>query len=374
MGLVGDVIEPNNLRVLFDLTTLGREVAADLREDLSFAKTLARRLTPLARFEKAPQVPDPIFDPEVPLSVPSLKGKRIALCASGGSGATAALCGIKRALEEAGLEVAAISACSGATLFGSLWAMGLSAEDIARFWLSLRTSDYLDPDWTRVGRGLVRGFRRWGGVVRGDALERIYDERLGGALLGDTEIPFWAVVWNIDRNQVEFLSTRDNPGIPLARAVRCAISIPIFVEPVRIGEHLYGDGGIVDVFPARPILDELDSYDLVIGVNSYLPADFEGTDVGGWYDHPLAILEASGQLRYAIYLELAREHVRDFGSKLRLLQPVPHEEVRGAKFYESFLDRSSWHRFMRLGHQAMRDVLVSLAQEDPASVTAAASR
>lgn len=363
MGLISDSLEPNNLRLAFELLHKGRDLAQDLREDLSFVRTAVGKLTPLARLSPAPEVPGDIFEPYRPLSVPALRGKRIALVASGGSGATAALCGIKRAFEEAGLDVSAISACSGAVLWTSLWARGWSAEEMARAWLSLRTVDYVDPGWRSLASAPLRLFREWGGVIQGQAVERTYEQWMEGARLGETRLPLSIVVWNIDRNRTEFLGTRETPDLPIARAVRCAISIPIFVEPVEIGGHLYGDGGIVDILPARPILERLDSFDLVVATNSYLPDDFDGEDLTGWYDHRAAVLRASAQLRYATYLELARDHVRALGSKMHLLQPVPHAEVRGAKFYESFLDRSSWPRFMRLGHARARALLESLAGE-----------
>lgn len=183
---------------------------------------------------------------------------------------------------------------------------------------------------------------------------------LGDRTLGETDIPFSAVVWNIDRNRVEYLSSRTAPHMTVARAARVAISIPLMVEPVRIGEHCYGDGGIVDIFPVEPLLDQ--PLDHVIGLNFYLPRDFAGEDIGAWYQQRFSILRASGQIRYATYLELARAHVRQLGSRLTLLHPVPYEDVRGARFYESFLDRSRWPDFMRMGYQATRTALEELGR------------
>jgi hypothetical protein len=49
------------------------------------------------------------------------------------------------------------------------------------------------------------------------------------------------------------------------------------------------------------------------------------------------------------------------GPRLTMLHPVPYTEVRGAKFYESFLDRSRWPRFMRQGYTCARQALDRLA-------------
>lgn len=353
MSRVRDLLEPNNLRPLFGAYGVAHDVATDLRTDLSFARALWRAFS-RARYEP-PRAPL-VFGPLRPLSVPALVGQRIAVVSSGGSGATASLVGIQRAFEEARIDPVMISACSGSVLFASLWACGLSSEEVARFWLELPTSDYIDPDWRALARGAFHRFRGTTGLLRGEAIERTFRRRLGDRTLGDTEIPLSAVIWNIDENRVEYLSSQRTPRFPVARAVRIAMSIPIMVEPVQIGRSWYGDGGIVDIFPTAPLADA-EPIDLVIGTNCYLPDHFDGMSIGDWHHQPWSILRASGQLRYAVYLELAREHVRQLGDRLELLSPVPHTEVRGASFYESFLDRRDWPRYMREGRSALRSVL-----------------
>lgn len=357
-----EVLEPNNLRLAFAAVSFFEDFARAGASDARLLGRMARALSPL------PQARSPGgagFAPRRALAVPALRGKRIGLVASGGSGATAALCGVRRAFEEAGLDVVAISACSGSMLFASLWAAGFDSDEMARFWLELRTRDYVDPGWGSVALAPLRRFRGFGGLLRGAALERTFERQLGDLTLGHTSIPLSAVVWNIDLNRVEYIGTRTTPEMRLARAVRTAISIPIFVEPVQLGDHMYGDGGVVDIFPTSPLLDE-EPLDLVLGVNCYMPEDFAGEDVSGWTRRTWSILRASGQLRYAAYLELAREHARALGKRLVLIHPVPYAEVRGAQFYDQFLDRRQWPRFMRLGHEAARAALEQLGGDGPA--------
>ena len=353
MAAFVDLLEPNNLRPLFSLYNGARDLAADLREDLSFVRTLWRALVAGGR-KPAPY--DNVFGPAIPLWLPRLVRQRIGVVASGGSGATAAIVGVQRAFEEAGVAPVAISACSGSVLFAALWACGLSAEQIAAFWLQLPTRGYVDPDWRGVAKGAVHRFRGTTGLLRGEAVEAAFRERIGDRRLGETMIPFSAVAWNIDENRVEYLSSRRTPALPIARVARIAISIPIMVEAVELDGAWYGDGGIVDIFPTTP-LGDAGRLDLVIATNSYLPEKFAGMDIGSWHDAPWSIMRASQQLRYAVYLELAREHARQLGSKLELLQPVPHTDVRGARFYESFLDRRDWPRYMLAGRAVAREAL-----------------
>jgi NTE family protein len=355
-----DLIEPNNLRLLFGLSSFIGDLAEDLREDLSFVRVLGSALSPYPA-AAAPLSTARIFPPLRRRSIPALQGKRVGLVASGGSGALASLCGVRRAFEEAGIEVAAISACSGAMLFCSLWACGLSSEEMAKFWLSLTSRDYLDPDWRRLVRAGLHRFSGFGGLLRGTAVERTFRRRFGRVTLAETRIPLYAVMWNVDLNRVEYFGTKSTPKLPLATAARAAISIPLFVEPVRIGRHLYGDGGVVNIFPVRPLVDFEEPLDVVIGVNCYYPENFAGEEISGWRNRSWAILRAAGQLRACIHLELAREQMQLLGSRLRLLHPVPYTEVRGAKFYESFLDRTRWPRFMRQGYRCTRALLDRLA-------------
>jgi NTE family protein len=359
MSVLSRALEPNNLRLLFAGGGWVADVAHEMREDARFARKVATALSPW-QDELEPSVTDDALPAPTPLSVPSLRGKRVGIVASGGSGALASLCGVRRALEEADAEVSAISACSGAVLFASLWAFGLSAEEMLRFWTSLRMSDYVDPDWRAVLRAWRRGFRDFAGLMRGEAIERTFRARFGDTRLGDARTPLFIPAWDIDRNRLVHIGSTTTPDLPLAVAVRTAISIPIFYEPVRIGGHLYGDGGIVSIFPARPLASLRPRLDMVLGVNCYFPRDFDGEDLTGWRTRSFAIARASAQLRTCVSLELAREEVRLLGDRLLLLHPVPYTEIAGARFYETFLDRSGWPRFARLGHECARSALADL--------------
>lgn len=360
MGLLTRVVEPNNLRPLFSTLSFAKDVTAALREDASFLALARRAVFPMAG-DRDPALERNPFPPLQPLEVGALRDRRIAVVGSGGSGATSAIIGVQRAFEEAGIEPVAISGSSGSVLFGALWACGFDAETIARFWLTLRLRDYLDADWFALLKSLKRGLAGWAGLIRGDRLEASLRKLVGERTLSETKYPFAMVVWNVDLNRVEVIGTRATPNLPVARAMRIGISIPIFVEPVRLNGHVYGDGGIVDIFPLRTVDPERP--DLILGLNSYLPSGFTGDDLTGWHDQTLAILRASAQLRWSGMIALAREQVAAEGDRLELLEPVPYAEVRGAKFYETFVDRSSWPRFMRAGRDAARAALIRRASD-----------
>lgn len=289
-----------------------------VRRDISFVTAVARAVGPGAA-RRRPHA-GAIFGKPQPLAVPRLAARRIGVVASGGSGATAAVVGVRRAFEEARLQPAVISACSGSVLFASLWACGLTAEEIGQFWLSLFARDYVDVSWPALA---LHGFCGTHGLVRGEAIERAFRHRIGGIRLGETRIPFAAAVHNVDTGRVEILSSRRTPHLPVACVARIAVAIPTEVEPVELEDAWSAHGGgVVAMLPTEPLDDER-SVDLVIATSSY--------------DEPAPT---------------------DLGERLELLEPVAPQDVHAAHFYETFLDRRHWRRYMLAGRASARDALM----------------
>jgi NTE family protein len=359
MSVLTRMLDPNNLRPLMDLVSIGRDVVSAVAEDSSFLGVARRALVPLPG-DRQPRLDPQPLPPFVPLEASALSSERIGVVVSGGSGATSSAIGVQRAFEEAGLTPAMISASSGAVLFAAPWACGLRSDAVARFWLTLPTSDYLDPDWRALAASMRHRLGGWSGFYRGEALERSARRLLGDQRLGDTRVPFAMPAWNVDLNRIEVLGSRETPDLSVATVLRIAVAVPIFYETVRLNGHQYGDGGIVDIFPVRPVIEA--GVDRVVGLNCYLPKGFEGEDVTGWHQRPFAILRASGQLRWSGMVALAQEQARLAAGRLLLLHPVPYEEVRGARFYETYVDRSRWPDFIRMGHREARQELAEASR------------
>jgi predicted acylesterase/phospholipase RssA len=138
----------------------------------------------------------------------------------------------------------------------------------------------------------------------------------------------------------------------LGELVRIAVALPLLVEAVRVEGSFFVDGGVVDVFPAEPLLDEQAGIDHVFGLNVLLPPGLEGEDISGWERKRLGAVAAGRQLGRASHIELARRAKRRLGDRLTLIEPVDLKEVTGLNFYDLFLDRSRWPDLMRRGYEA----------------------
>jgi NTE family protein len=216
---------------------------------------------------------------------------------------------------------------------------------------SWRPEDYLDIQWRRLPRFALSALRGFTGLAKGEAVQRLFDERMLGMTLAETSFPISTIAYNMGLGRVEYLGTERTPGLTIGELVRIAIALPVFIEAVPVGGHLYVDGGIIELFPAEPVLEE-GGYDHVFGANFMLPPQFEPHDITGWQRHPLGILRASRQLEQGYHLEFAQRAKRRLGDALTIIDPVDDRELRGVSFYDLFIDRSHWPRLIRQGYEA----------------------
>jgi NTE family protein len=361
--MLDTVLDVFRIRQYFNALTVARSLASGVADDAGFLFDARRALLPLP-FEgrgPAPAAPCP-FPPREVLPATALAARRVAVVATGGSGALASLVGVARAFEERGVTPSAISVCSGSALFGFPLGTGMPADEVASFVLGLRPRDYVDLDVRGLLALPLRAGRGFTGLLKGEAVEAAYRDLLGDLRLRELPIPVYAPLWDVDHNRIVHLGPDTHPDLPVARAVRMAIALPLFVAAVELDGCWWGDGGVVDIFPVRPLL-ERDRPDAVVAVNGFYPPGFTGEDQTGWRERSMSILYAASQVRTCQQVQLARENLARLRERcdVRLVEPVPYQKVRGAGFYRQFLDTAEWPGFMRAGRLAGLDALDSLA-------------
>jgi NTE family protein len=136
--------------------------------------------------------------------------------------------GMLSVLEEEGLAPARVCGSSAGALAGGLWAAGLPARRICDELLSLRRAHFWDP---RPGLGLLRG-----GLFRA-RIEALSPVRT----LEECRVPVAISVFDVRALRTTVLRRG-----PLALALHASCAAPLMFQPVRIGDHIYLDGGIRD--------------------------------------------------------------------------------------------------------------------------------
>jgi NTE family protein len=352
------------VRQYFNVAVRARDVAAATGKDARFLHTVRRAMLPLP-FDRWP-APGQVFGPLRGAVPPPLAG-RVGVVATGGSGALASLVGVAKALEDTGTQVSVYSVCSGSALFGFPLGAGMPAEQVAELTVSVRPGDYIDIGWREMAALVPTLGRGWSGIIRGSKLEAFYRGHLGGLTLAQLRTPVYAPVWNIEHNRLDYIGPRTCPDMPVARAIRMAVSMPLFIQPALRDGLSWCDGGIVDIFPVRPVLDIEPAVDAALAVNAFYPHEFGGEDVTGWDGRPLSIVSAAAQVRTCQHAQLAREHLARLQHEARtlLIEPVPYWKVAGAGFYQQFLDTREWPQFMRAGREATLASLRQHASDQP---------
>jgi NTE family protein len=350
------VLDIHRIRQYFNVIVGARAILAGVRKDMSFLDAVRRGIVPLP-FDHKP-ADGQVFGALSGAAPRPLQG-RVGVVASGGSGALASVIGVVKALEDSGTPVSVYSMCSGAALFGFPLGAGMPADEVAELVASVRPGDFLDVDWRELPGMMLTLGRGWNGLMRGDKLEAFYRAQFGDLTLGQMQVPTYCPIWNVEHNQLDFVGPKTYPDMPVARAVRMAVSMPLFMKPVVHERLSWCDGGIVDIFPVQPLLDIEPAVEIAVAVNCYYPHEFQGEDATGWDTRPFSIVSAASQVRTCQHVQLAREHL----GRLRretvtlLVEPVPYWKVAGTGFYQQFLDTREWPQFMRAGRAAMLESL-----------------
>lgn len=171
---------------------------------------------------------------------PRAAGPVFALALGGGGARGLALVGVLQVLAREGLYPTAIAGTSMGAVVGALCAGGVAADDLAA------KLDLLD---LKALAGLTRFNLRPGSVLSANLVEARLRKVLP-ATFDDLTLPFAAVAADLVAGERVVLTGGD---LPLA--VRASMSIPIVFEPVRFGEALLVDGGIVDPVPVDAARD-----------------------------------------------------------------------------------------------------------------------
>jgi hypothetical protein len=160
----------------------------------------------------------------------------------------------------------------------------------------------------------------------------------------------------MDLGEVDYFGSARTPEMTVGQLVRIGIALPLFIEAVDVRGHLYVDGGIIDLFPAEPVIAD-PSIDRAFGINVMLPRRFQAENVTGWQTHRMGVLRESRQLQQGYHLELARRSQRQLGERLTLIDPIDSKLLRGVSFYDLFIDRRRWPELIRQGYLVTRRAL-----------------
>ncbi|PRC92238.1 patatin-like phospholipase family protein [Solimicrobium silvestre] len=176
----------------------------------------------------------------LPLALPFIKPIpkhiKIGLALGGGAARGFAHVGVIKALESQGIEVEVVAGTSAGSLVGALYAAGNDGYALQKIALNMDESTI--SDW------IVPLFAKSTGVLKGEGLQNFVNKEVHQVPIEKLKKTFGAVATDLNTGQA-ILFRRGNTGA----AVRASSAVPGVFQPVKVGDHLYVDGGLVAPVP-----------------------------------------------------------------------------------------------------------------------------
>ena len=145
--------------------------------------------------------------------------------------------GILQALRDLQLGFDHVVGVSGGSIIGSLFAAGMSLEDIRD--IALQT------DFNRFrGYSLVQLIRH-GGLSDGNEFEQWMDGLLGRRTFSQLECKLHVIATDVKRGEPVIFNEEQTPDLKVSAAVRFSMSIPLIFSFRHFGPHIMVDGSIL---------------------------------------------------------------------------------------------------------------------------------
>lgn len=187
--------------------------------------------------------------------------------------------GVIKALEAQGIRPDIVVGSSAGSVIAALLASGASGNELNR--LALNLDEATIADWGLPFAG------RFGGLIRGDALQNMVNREVQNKTIEQMRIPLGIVATELQSGKGVLFRT-GNTGL----AVRASCSVPGVFQPAMISGKEYVDGGLVAPVPvsyARQM-----GATLVIAVNISLePVHQDASGTFGVLQQTISIMQRS---------------------------------------------------------------------------------
>lgn len=175
------------------------------------------------------------------------KHKTIGIALSGGGARGIAHLGALKAFEELGIKPDLIAGTSAGSLAGAFYAAGYEPDEIFETLTKTNIFRLLRPSMTKLS------------FLRLDRTLSVFKKYLPHSF-EDLHIPLIVTATEIVQGKTYYFSKGE-----LLKIIQASCSMPIVFEPIKIGNHIFVDGGVMDNLPVDPLVEA--KMDLIIGIH-----------------------------------------------------------------------------------------------------------
>lgn len=156
---------------------------------------------------------------------------------AGGGTRLPAHVGILAALDELGVRFHHLVGVSGGSIVAALYAAGLPLERLREL--------ALEEDFSRFRGYSLSQLLLAGGLSSGQDFEHWLDGLLEGRCFRDLELDLHVVATDVRSSRPVIFDRCHSPDLPVSRAVRCSMGIPLLFTFVEHDDQLLVDGSIL---------------------------------------------------------------------------------------------------------------------------------
>ncbi len=165
-----------------------------------------------------------------------MNNKIVPIFAGGGTRLPAHL-GILKALEECSIPFDHLVGVSGGSIIASLYASGLSVDEIKPI--------ALETDYSQFRGFSLMMLIRNGGLSSGDIFQQWIDKHLQGKTFSQLDKKLHVVATDVKTGKPVIFDAERTPDMKVSLAIRFSMSIPLVFSFKHFGKHLMVDGSIL---------------------------------------------------------------------------------------------------------------------------------
>ncbi|WP_440874973.1 patatin-like phospholipase family protein [Thalassotalea sp. PLHSN55] len=163
--------------------------------------------------------------------------KKIVPILAGGGTRLPAHIGVLKALNDLSIDYDHIVGVSGGSIIASLYASGLSIEQIKDIAFNTNYNQFREFSLIKLIRN--------GGLSSGDVFEKWVDKHLQGKTFIEMEKSLHVVATDVKSGKPVIFNKENTPSMKVSKAVRFSMSIPLVFSFKSFGKHLMVDGSIL---------------------------------------------------------------------------------------------------------------------------------
>lgn len=173
----------------------------------------------------------------------SFKKKKpvIGLTLSGGGMRGIAHIAVLKALEEYDLKPDIISGTSAGSIVGAFYSLGKTPDEMFEI---VKNTTFFSRSYLKLSKN---------GIFSSKFILKLFNDHFPEDDFKVLKIPVYVATTEMTHGIVDFFSEGELFGPLLASS-----SVPFVLPPVKIGEKIYVDGGVLDNLPIEPIVDKCD--------------------------------------------------------------------------------------------------------------------